>query len=413
MNSSHIIGFIFHVIINVIMKNPGRKSIVKIILFSCAVFFISCSSKTTETQPDTTNSYYMNANFVTQNPDFSLYEAWLELDEALDFQKDSETISNCKNKFLTALENEKHLRTYNIENSMYQLDTQITELENACKSENRQQLSHSITSFYISKGLIFQKSGSIVMQLVILMGILILTVMFLLLIYQFTYARRVEIEKILKATNEGQEEERRRLALELHDSVAQQMRYVSILAEKIDDEELAKEIKKNQAECIENIRNTCYTLSSINMDKSNFPLTLENAIFSFQKRTGITTSLVITPDVNFDSLPQSTFHNLFRIIMELLTNIEKHAQATEVTVLIRSPSASDKINNKLMIYITDDGQGLDPKIMEMMNSKKVISLKNMHFGLQNIKLRLSEINGSIKYFSEEGEGTEVEIRIGK
>lgn len=79
----------------------------------------------------------------------------------------------------------------------------------------------------------FKISGTIFMQLIISMSILLLLIILLLLFYQFTYALRTEIEKILKATNKGQEEERRRLALELHYSVAQQMRYVSILAEKI------------------------------------------------------------------------------------------------------------------------------------------------------------------------------------
>lgn len=48
-----------------------------------------------------------------------------------------------------------------------------------------------------------------------------------------------------------------------------------------------------------------------------------------------------------------------------------------------------------------------------MNSSKITSIKNLHFGLQNIKLRLNEIGGSIKFISEPGEGTEVEIKIGK
>ena len=251
------------------------------------------------------------------------------------------------------------------------------------------------------------------MQMIILMGALILLVLALLFFYQLTYARRIEIEKILKATNKGQEEERRRIALELHDSVAQQMRYVSILAEKIDDDKLAKEIKTNQSECIENIRNTCYTLSSINMDKGNFPQALKNAIDNYQKRTKIETSLVITADADFDSLPQITFHHLFRIIMELLANIEKHSGAGEVTILIRNPSATDKINKGLMVFISDDGNGIEPKLLEQMNSKKITSIKNLHFGLQNIKLRLNEIGGSIKFVSEKGEGTEVEISIGK
>lgn len=66
-----------------------------------------------------------------------------------------------------------------------------------------------------------------------------------------------------------------------------------------------------------------------------------------------------------------------------------------------------------MIFLSDDGKGIDSEILEMMNSKKIINIKNMHFGLQNIKLRLNEINGSIKYISEKDEGTEVEIRIKK
>jgi two-component system NarL family sensor kinase len=99
--------------------------------------------------------------------------------------------------------------------------------------------------------------------------------------------------------------------------------------------------------------------------------------------------------------------------MELLANIEKHSGAGEVTVLIRGPSASDKMQQGLLIFISDDGKGLDSKLLEEMNSTKISSIKNLHFGLQNIKLRLNEIGGSIKFLSEEGEGTEVEIRICK
>ena len=66
-----------------------------------------------------------------------------------------------------------------------------------------------------------------------------------------------------------------------------------------------------------------------------------------------------------------------------------------------------------MVFVSDDGNGLDEKILDAMNSKRVMSIKNLHFGLQNIKLRLNEIGGTIKYVSEKGEGTEVEISIGE
>ena len=66
-----------------------------------------------------------------------------------------------------------------------------------------------------------------------------------------------------------------------------------------------------------------------------------------------------------------------------------------------------------LVFISDDGKGIDSKLLEQMNSSKITSIKNLHFGLQNIKLRLNEIGGSIKFVSEKGEGTEVEIKIGK
>ena len=385
------------------------------------LIFSSCSknlssgknqTKTSKlTELGTTDSIFLEQMYITESLDFALYNAWLRLDQAISINTSEETIAAAQKDFLDQLEKEKGLKTYKIANSMFGIHNQILDMEKACKNQDEQELSRLVTAFYISKGLIYQKSGTVFMQLIILMGILILIVMVLLFFYQFTYARRIEVEKILKATNKGQEEERRRIALELHDSVAQQMRYVSILAEKIQDKELAKEIKKNQTECIENIRNTCYTLSTINMDKGNFPQALKNAVDNFQKRTGIETSLIITDDADFDSLPQITFHHLFRIIMELLANIEKHSGAGEVTLLIRGPSANEKLKAGLLIFISDDGKGIDSKMLEEMNSPKITNIKNLHFGLQNIKLRLNEIGGSIKFISEPGEGTEVEIKI--
>ena len=402
-----------------------KKTVSVFVILSAVLFFSSCdkqASTPTRTELGTTDSVFLKQMYITESLDFALYNAWLKLDEALSLNdsstkynsnKTQETIATAQNNFLRELEREKQLKTYGIANSMYGIKNQIDDMEAACKEGDRQKLSQLVTAFYISKGLVYQKSGTVFMQLIVLMAVLIIVILVLLFIYQFTYARRIEIERILKATNKGQEEERRRIALELHDSVAQQMRYVSILAEKISEPELRDDIKKNQSECIENLRNTCYTLSSINMDKGNFPQALKNAIDNYQKRTGIETSLVITPDADFDSLPQISFHHLFRIIMELLANIEKHSGAGEVTLLIRNPTASDKIHKGLLIFISDDGKGIDEKLLEQMNSQKIMSIKNLHFGLQNIKLRLNEIGGRIKFVSEEGEGTEVEISIGK
>lgn len=389
------------------------KKVLFLFLFIFTSSFLFAKKNDTQIKLANIKSIYLDKNTIYDSQEFALYDAWLKLEDALKNSTDEQFVLECQKEFNLCLKNEKKGKSYALVGNMLGIEQLLEEMKIACENKDSQELSRLIVAFYVSKGLISQKSDSISVQLLVFMGVLILAIMALLFFYQFTYARRIEIEKILKATNKGQEEERRRIALELHDSVAQQMRYVSLLAEKIQDEQLSKEIKMNQSECIENLRNTCYTLSSIDMNQSNFPEILKNAVNSFQNRTGIATSLVITPEVDFNILPQITFNHIFRVIMELLINIEKHSEAHEVTLLIRNPVASDKMEEGLMIFLSDDGKGIDSEILEMMNSKKIINIKNMHFGLQNIKLRLNEINGSIKYISEKDEGTEVEIRIKK
>ena len=228
----------------------GCRSLIS--LFLLIVLISSCSgynhndtqnafSKRTEL--GTTDTNFLEQAYITQSLDFALYNAWLKLDEVLSkndsSNKTQEDIASAQNDFLQELEKERQLKTYKIASSMYGIQNQLQDMETACKNQDAQELSRLVTAFYISKGLIYQKSGAVFLQLIIIMAVLVLIVIALLFFYQFTYARRIEIEKILKATNKGQEEERRRLALELHDSVAQQMRYVSILAEQISDKELA------------------------------------------------------------------------------------------------------------------------------------------------------------------------------
>lgn len=358
-------------------------------------------------------SDYITKKDIENNTDINLYDAWQNLDNAIQTKQDDQTIINCKNAFLEQLENQKKTNKYSAISDVFEIEQKLASMKIACEKNDTQSLSRLMTDFYVSKELIYQKSDAISVRLIVIMTVLILAIMALLFFYQFTYARKNEIEKILKATNQAQEEERRRIALELHDSVAQQMRYVSLLAEKISDNQLSTEIKENQSECIENIRNACYTLSSINIDSSNFTAILKNIVNAFQKRSGIITSLIITPDVDFSPYPQNIFHHILRIISELLNNIEKHSQAHEVTILIRTPVATDKMQKGLVLFVSDDGKGISAQMLEKLNSKIRINVNDMHFGLQNIKLRLNEINGTIKYFSEEGEGTEVQIRIKK
>ena len=245
-------------------KTCGKNYFAYLLILLLSILFTSCYGKkdvsnlANITELGTTDTNFLEQTYVIESIDFALYEAWIKLDSLLLLKDSSNYLSDeiqkeikmAQSNFLQELEREKQQKTYNISVAMYGIQNQLREMEIACKNLDSQELSRLITAFYISKGLVYQKSGTVFMQLIVSMGLLLFIIMGLLFFYRFTYVRRIEIEKILKATNKGQEEERRRLALELHDSVAQQMRYVSILAEKVSDKELSKEIRENQSECI-------------------------------------------------------------------------------------------------------------------------------------------------------------------
>ena len=358
--------------------------------------------------------------------DIEIFQKYEKLENACLSGADSELIALYQKDLYIVLEKELEFSNFpatsNKYDLKYDLKQKLQEMQEACLNLDMQTLSHLITIYYLSKTQIYQFSNEIFLELIIFMGFLILAVIILLIIYQFTYAKRKEAQKILMITNDAQDEERRRIALELHDSVAQQMRYVAILADKISDQKLSAEIKENQSECIENLRNICYTLSSINIDKGQFSEILKISMETFQKRTGISTSITILPEVDFNVLGPKKNHHLFRVIMELLTNIEKYSNANEVTLLFRNACNKDKIHKGLMIFISDDGKGLDENFLRFVNSSNGFIEKSQisgfsdsdklkHFGLQNIQIRLKEIGGTITYISEEGEGTTVEIAL--
>ena len=226
---------------------PDMKKNFQLIFISLSVFFLLSCSRTfnsfnmnnQETDLGTNSSKFLDQTYISESLDFALYNAWLNLDSALSLKNTSdseekydsnqiqEKIATAQNIFLQELEKEKNQKNYRIANNMYGIKNQIQDMEEACKSQDAKELSRLVTAFYITKGLLYQKSETVFVQLIISMSILLLLVIILLLFYQLTYARRIEIEKILKATNKGQEEERRRLALELHDSPANEICFTS------------------------------------------------------------------------------------------------------------------------------------------------------------------------------------------
>jgi len=186
-----------------------------------------------------------------------------------------------------------------------------------------------------------------------------------------------------------QEQERTRIAKDLHDGVGQQITLLKMKAQNSDQTELSV-LAHNALEEVRSISRDLYpvTLAKIGLKES-----LEKLLLDIDEETDLFVSVEID-DVNahfneIDSL------NVYRFIQEAVSNVLKHAQAK--TLIVNILKQSDAIH----ILIKDNGEGFDISDKNKQNS----------LGLKTMQERINILNGSVALKSKKGEGTSVIVQI--
>ncbi|NJD01865.1 MAG: sensor histidine kinase [Ruminiclostridium sp.] len=209
--------------------------------------------------------------------------------------------------------------------------------------------------------------------------------------------------KIIKA----QEDERQRVARDIHDGPAQLMSNVVLKAEicerMIDmDLEKAREelqsLKKTVRESLQDVRKIIYNLRPMSLDDLGLVPTLQRYIMTFQEDTGISVSFKTrgAPD---DVKPVISL-TVFRIVQEAISNIKKHAGAKSVSINLEF---SEKC---LELYIYDDGSGFDTGKLNVRTGDM-----SSGFGLLGMKERVELLGGVFNINSELDKGTRLNIAI--
>lgn len=213
-----------------------------------------------------------------------------------------------------------------------------------------------------------------------------------------------------------QETERQKISRDIHDTVIQDIRVLAIEGDLIklpesDSENLEHKNKIQQiaTDCIIKLRNICYNLAPAELsghtedDSSKIQLiSMLNTLSSqFTIRTHIPCSVKVKDDFNYPPFEHEITENLFRVVQEALTNVEKHSYATAVSIFIKSKIIEQK--EYMIIYISDDGVGCD--------TKKLNFKTDTHRGLRNMKERMELIGGKIEFFSKPNEGLEITLTI--
>ena len=213
------------------------------------------------------------------------------------------------------------------------------------------------------------------------------------------------LQKMSEQVLAAQEDERKRIARELHDETAQSLttllirlkilergRTVSDMRSQID------EIRELTAQTLEAVRKLAVELRPATLDDLGLLAALEAYTESYRSRMPVRVSFNAQGfDDREDRLPPQVELVLYRVVQEALTNVAKHASAGRVNVeLVRQPE-------QVIAIVDDDGQGFN--VEDMMRSRE------RGLGLFGMQERLTLVGGHLSIDSQPGGGTRIGARV--
>jgi PAS domain S-box-containing protein len=196
-----------------------------------------------------------------------------------------------------------------------------------------------------------------------------------------------------------QEEERNRVASDLHDSIGQQISALKFYFDSIQkqkDEKLRTALLKKTEALIDNvsdeIRNICFQLMPRSIEKFGLGQSIKQLADLIHFSTGIKFDIKL--EEQNDKINPNVAMSVYRVIQEFVNNSIKHAKCKNIAIhLTLKPK-------NLTLTMTDDGIGFE-------NNK---SLKRGN-GLDNINLRVKYLQGEIDFQSEKNKGVQLNITI--
>lgn len=189
--------------------------------------------------------------------------------------------------------------------------------------------------------------------------------------------------------------ERDRIGMELHDGVIQSVYAAGMKLEIMrgqfpmtpEQEEQYHNIIDDLNQIIDDIRLYIRNLRTAREEQATFGQRLDNLARHFHDFAGVDATVDVPSSLR--TLSDQQRHSLTQIVREALSNVARHAHATQVRVTVREAS------NNLILTIHDDGVGFSPSALQNPES----------FGLRNMEQRARRLSGQFIIESEEGKGT--------
>lgn len=225
---------------------------------------------------------------------------------------------------------------------------------------------------------------------------------------ELLHEQETQLRSLAKHLQEAREEEKLRIARELHDEFSQMLTVLrmdlTVLSRTI-SKTISEPIQRNSllekissiAELLEStIRSSRRIITELRpavLDELGLYTAIQWQAQEFETRTGIRCKIIkLLYDINLD---KHTSTAIFRILQEGLTNVAKHSAATNVVINLKV------IDHKLLLELKDNGRGIDKNKLRSPTST----------GLLGIRERVMALNGSFEIHSDIGDGTRLLIYV--
>ncbi len=199
----------------------------------------------------------------------------------------------------------------------------------------------------------------------------------------------------------SQEQERRRIAMELHDGIGQQILVVKnraemalkTVADPAQTEEQLREIARSTLSAMNDVHTISHDLRPVHLEQFGLTDTLTNLCDQVQESSGIQWATHV--DRIDGIIPREKEIHFYRIVQEGINNIMKHSSATQASIMIR------RSDEEMTASLWDNGKGFDP----------LGASGTAGMGLEGIQERTKNLGGTCEIKSHPGEGTTVRVII--
>ncbi|MFF2510904.1 sensor histidine kinase [Streptomyces sp. NPDC058086] len=208
---------------------------------------------------------------------------------------------------------------------------------------------------------------------------------------------------VVQAREAGVADERRRLAAEIHDTIAQgltgiiaQLQVVASAADLTTARTHLERASGLARHSLGEARRSVHNLAPVALADDGLPEALKKTVAEWAERTGIRAEFTVTGTA--EQLHEEVAATLLRIVQEALSNAARHAHATRLGVTLSF------LGDEVILDIRDDGQGFDPLALPERT-------RAGGFGLDGMRARAERIAGTLTIEAEPGHGTAVSARV--